>query len=72
MLGNIVSCCQRLLPLGQSLASQTLWRLYPSIIAAADRSKIADLSLEHLAQFTPILDLGSMRHTRLSTRLFIS
>ncbi len=72
LVGNIVSCCQRLLPLGQSRASKMLWQLYPSIIAAADRSKSGELKLEHLAQFTPTLDLGSMRHTRLSTRLFIS
>lgn len=72
MLGNVISCCQRLLPLGQSLAGQMLWRLYPSLAAVADRSKRDELSLADMAQFTPTLDVASMRHPRLPTRLFIS
>ncbi len=70
MAMNLVSACQRLLPLGQRQASQIVWRLQASIIAAAERSQPADV--RNVASFTPLVDIGGMRHPQLTTRLFIS
>jgi urease accessory protein len=72
MVTGLVSACQRLLPLGQSRASELLWRLKPALIAAAERGSVAAHNGAEIACFTPSLDLGSMRHPALSTRLFIS
>jgi len=66
---GLVSACQRLMPLGQTRAQQILWGLKSSILAAV----ISDAeSYEEVCCFAPLLDLGSMRHTTLTTRLFIS
>ena len=68
-LTGLVSVCQRLMPLGQTRAQQILWDLKPSIITAAScRSE----GYDEVTCFAPMLDLGSMRHTTLTTRLFIS
>ncbi len=69
-LAGLVSACQRLLPLGQSQASKILWRLKPILIEVAREDLAAHP--EEYAVFTPLLDLGSMRHPDLTTRLFIS
>jgi urease accessory protein len=66
----LVSCCQRLLPLGQTRAHQILWNLKPAVIGAAKRegSRVP----AHVSCFTPLLDVASARHATLHTRLFIS
>jgi urease accessory protein len=69
-LTGLVSCCQRLLPLGQSRAQDILWNLKPAIVLAACRS--ARTPLADLSCFTPLLDTVSARHPALHTRLFIS
>lgn len=66
-LTGLVSACQRLLPLGQTEAQRILWRLKPALAAAAEGEEVDEVFC-----FTPLLDLGSMRHTSLTTRLFIS
>lgn len=71
-LAGLVSCCLRLLPLGQSQAGQILWRLYPTLITIARRSEAAAPTLDNAVLFTPLPDQGSIRHPRLTTRLFIS
>ncbi len=63
-IAAIVSACQRLLPLGQAHASRLLWDAKPWIIACIDAP--GPLS------FTPVVDVSSMRHPSLTTRLFIS
>ena len=68
-LNGLVSACQRLMPLGQTRAQQMLWNLKPAIVAAAS-PRVEDC--DEVNCFTPLLDLGSMRHTTLTTRLFIS
>jgi urease accessory protein len=61
---GLVSCCQRLMPLGQVAASKIVWNLGPAI---------ARVSLsEEVSCFTPFLELASMRHGSIETRLFIS
>lgn len=67
---TLVSCCQRLLPLGQTRAHQILWNLKPAIVSAARHA--AGVPPERMGCFTPLLDIASARHPTLSTRLFIS
>lgn len=65
---GLISACQRLLPLGQSHASQLLWRLKPALLSASCQYE----DLESINSFAPLVELGSMRHPTLTTRLFIS
>lgn len=65
-----VSACQRLLPLGQTRASELLWNLKPQILAAVQSSKFQ--CVEEVWCCQPALEIGSMRHPLLGTRLFIS
>lgn len=69
-LYGAVSACQRLLPLGQSAASALLWELKPRILEVV--AEAGNRSLEELWNPQPLLEMASMRHPRLSTRLFIS
>ena len=66
----LVSCCQRLLPLGQTRAHQILWDLKPALTDAAKRGSSTDPV--RASCFTPLLDVASARHATLHTRLFIS
>jgi len=63
-MAGLVSACQRLMPLGQAAASRILWNLKPAI-ARVSHSKEASC-------FSPYLELASMRHGSIETRLFIS
>lgn len=71
-LAGLVSACQRLLPLGQSQASTILWRLKPTLLSIAEESKSVAMNSDDITVFTSLLDVGSMRHPNLTTRLFIS
>lgn len=71
-LSALLSACQRLLPLGQSQASAIQWQLKPLMVEIAESSQQAALTPMNMTTFTPLLDLGSMRHPTLTTRLFIS
>lgn len=71
-LQNLIFMFQRLLPLGQSLASAMMWRLKPTLLAIADQSEVLALHPEEIAVCTPLPDLASMRHPMLETRLFVS
>ncbi len=70
-LAGLVSACQRLLPLGQTQASQILWRLHPRVLTTVEHCTTT--TDEHdVFCFSSLVDLGSMRHPALTTRLFIS
>ncbi len=71
-LAGLISACQRLLPLGQSQASAILWRLKPTLLEVATVSETLALHPDTIAVCTPLLDLASMRHPYLTTRLFVS
>jgi|SRR5579875_362362 len=71
-LFGLVSACQRLLPLGQQQASRIVWRLKATLMMVAQQSEGLALNIDDVALFTPLLDVGSMRHPTLPTRLFIS
>jgi urease accessory protein len=70
-LSGLVSACQRLLPLGQSRASQLLWHLHSAVLTTVERSIVAATD-DDISSFTALVDLGSMLHPALRTRLFIS
>jgi urease accessory protein len=70
LIAGMVSAFQRLSPLGQTQAARILWNLKPAMMEAASRS--AELSMDNMSSFTPLLDWGAMEHPALSTRLFIS
>jgi urease accessory protein len=63
-VAGLVSCCQRLMPLGQVAAARVVWNLKPAIERAAAQ--------EEISCFTPLPEIASMRHPLLETRLFIS
>ncbi len=65
---GLVSACQRLMPLGQTAASQILWALKPIMIEVINQYKEG----AHAVAFTPMVDMASLRHPALNTRLFIS
>jgi urease accessory protein len=65
-----ISACQRLLPLGQSSAMRLLWTLKPDIVRAV--AAAATATNEGLWNLQPMLEIASMRHPHLTTRLFIS
>lgn len=64
---GLISACQRLMPLGQVAAGKLLWSLRPVILDA-----VADSERLESTCFTPLTELGSMRHASMETRLFIS
>ncbi len=71
-LTSMISSCQRLLPLGQVLASRILWNLKPEICRVSI-SCVSEASLPgDPVSFTPSIEMGAMRHPALRTRLFIS
>lgn len=71
MLTGLVSACQRLMPLGQSHAQSIIWSLRPTVVAVTCRSA-GVLESHELPMFTPLLEVGGMRHPGLPVRLFIS
>ncbi|HYE66881.1 MAG TPA: urease accessory UreF family protein [Pyrinomonadaceae bacterium] len=72
VLANLIYACQRLLPLGQSRASRICWNLKPLLVEIAERSCAGEFDPDAVACHTPLVELGSMRHPTLATRLFIS
>jgi urease accessory protein len=72
LISGLVSACQRLLPLGQSAANQILWEMQPALLEAVQRSEACDLDGAAAVCFAPLVDIGSIRHPLLYTRLFMS
>ena len=68
-MSAMISACQRLLPLGQQRAARLLWDLKPAIVDAAHAS---DIEAHAAGSFTSLVEMASMRHVALGTRLFIS
>lgn len=69
-VSGAISACQRLLPFGQTAAMRLLWSLKPGILEAVDAAAVTPS--EELWNLQPMLELASMRHPHLATRLFIS
>jgi urease accessory protein len=70
-VAGTVSACQRLMPLGQTVASQLQWQLKAAMIEAVSRAEALDDVIQ-AAAFSAMIDLASARHPALTTRLFIS
>jgi len=71
-LANLISACQRLLPLGQTQATRMLWELKPFLVELVRRAQENDFDVDEAACFAPLIEVSSMRHPTLPTRLFIS
>src|SRR5437763_17168299 len=71
-LMGLVSTCQRLMPLVQSQASRLVWQLKPTLFRIDSRSEEAVPNIDAITMCTLLMDIGSMRHHFLATRLFIS
>lgn len=71
-LAGLISACQRLMPLGQTQASRILSQLKPFMVEICALSGANELDCNEAFCFTPLLDIGAMRHPNLGTRLFIS
>ena len=71
-LANLISACQRLLPLGQRQATRMLWELKPVLAELVSRAQENHFDVDESACFAPLVEVGSMRHPMLATRLFIS
>ncbi len=69
-VAGLIAACQKLLPLGQRQSSRVLWNLKPAILSAVDRAAAAPLPT--VGCFAPAIEIASMRHPWLSTRLFVS
>jgi urease accessory protein len=67
---GLVSACQRAMAVGQTQASLLLWDLHEKIARVVDES--ARTAPDAVACFVPSVELASMRHPRLGTRLFVS
>jgi urease accessory protein len=63
-VAGLVSACQRLMAIGQVAAARVVWNMKPAIERASAQKEISC--------FTPLLEIASMRHPWLETRLFIS
>jgi urease accessory protein len=72
LLANLISACQRLLPVGQTQATRMLWELKPALSEVVTRARDDHFNVDESACFAPLLEMGSMRHPSLGTRLFIS
>ena len=68
-LANLLSIAQRLMAIGQRQAATLLWELKPTLV---DVVAVSRNGHEDFYAFTPLLDIASMRHPHLKTRLFIS
>ena len=53
-------------------ASQLIWQLKPTLLTVAERSKEVAAHSDEMSLCTPLVEVGSMRHPYLATRLFIS
>ena len=71
-LANLVSACQRLLPVGQTQATRMLWELKPLLAELVTRAQANQFDVNDSACFAPLVEMGSLRHPSLGTRLFIS
>ena len=66
----LVSACQRLIPIGQQRAARLLWDLKPAILETVQAT--AKMNIETVSAVTSLVEIASMRHVALQTRLFIS
>jgi len=69
-VASIVSSAQRLMPVGQRQAAFVQWAIKNEIVDITQASRSE--SIWSVGSFMPLLDIASLRHPRLETRLFLS
>jgi len=69
-LTALVSAAQRLMSVGQKQAVAALWMMKEELVAVVRESGIQDH--RNVGSFMPLMEIASMRHPRLETRLFLS
>lgn len=70
MVANLAAAGVRLVPLGQTDGQRVAMALHPLCQDLSDRAESA--SLDEIGGFAPMLDVASMRHETLYSRLFRS
>ncbi len=66
----LVSAAQRLMPVGQKQAVAALWMMKEELVKVSRESATQDYRTVGI--FMPLMEIASMRHPRLETRLFLS
>lgn len=69
-IAAIISSAQRLIQVGQRQATALQWTLKPAIVSVVETTRNQDI--DSAGSFMPFLDIASMRHPQLETRLFLS
>ena len=69
-LSALVSAAQRLMPVGQNQAVAALWLMKNELVNIVNESRSRDYRT--VGNFMPLMEVASMRHPRLETRLFLS
>lgn len=69
-LSALVSAAQRLMPVGQKQAVAALWFIKDHLVNVARESRLHDYRT--VGSFMPLMEVASMRHPLLETRLFLS
>ena len=66
----LVQSAVKLVPLGNTQAQQVLLQLYPAMEASAKESR--GTPVDEISNFCPGLDIASINHEYLTTRLYMS
>jgi urease accessory protein len=69
-ISALVSAAQRLMPVGQKQAVAALWLMKEELVNIAQQSRTQNYRT--VESFMPLMEIASMRHPRLETRLFLS
>lgn len=69
-LNSLMQVGIKIIPLGQSQCQQLMIELYPYISKVADQ--VIENSLTELSNFVPVMDIMSMEHETLYSRLYMS
>ncbi len=69
-VNGLVQCAVKLVPLGNTQAQQVMQQLYPAMENAV-RGSMA-VGLDEISNFCPGLDIASINHEFLTTRLYMS
>ena len=69
-VNGLVQCAVKLVPLGNTQAQQVMQQLYPAMESAVKCSMAVEL--DDISNFCPGLDIASINHEFLNTRLYMS
>ena len=69
-VNGLVQCAVKLVPLGNTQAQQVMQQLYPAMESAVKGSM--SVEIDDISNFCPGLDIASINHEFLTTRLYMS